>query len=146
MAEFMAACCAVGVVPELRSLYVQPRSAAALAQYFARTIALPLPESMPISSFPATGFLLSGVVIPMEVGEFRNWASYAFAAVTPELPEGPLLLLLLLVAAAPPPLLLLLLLHAATPSAEVSAMTAARVFLIHASFPGRRPERRAVKY
>jgi len=88
--------------------------------------------------------LLSGVVIPMEVGEIRNWASYAFAAVTPELPEVPpppplpLLLLLLLLLLLPPPvllLLLLLLLHAATPSAEVSAMTATRVFLIRASFP-----------
>src|SRR5438105_3364564 len=143
MAELMAACCAVGVVPELRSLYVQPRSAAAFAQSFASTTALPLPESRPIGSFPDAGFLLSGVVIPMEVGEFRNWASYAFAAVTPELPEAPpppplLLLLLLLLLLPPPPapllLLLLLLLHAATPSAEVSAMIAPRVFLIRASF------------
>jgi hypothetical protein len=29
MAELKAACCALGVVPEIRSLYVQPASAAA---------------------------------------------------------------------------------------------------------------------
>src|SRR6266478_7255258 len=67
MAEFMADCCVLDVDPEIRSLYVQPRSAAACAQYCARTFALPRPESMPTSSFPAAGFLLSGVVMPMLV-------------------------------------------------------------------------------
>ena len=74
MAELMAACCAVGVAPEIKFLYVQPASAAACAQYFARTVALPRPESRPTSSFPGAGFELSGVLMPMEVGALRNWS------------------------------------------------------------------------
>ena len=80
IAEAMAACWLAGVVPDCRSLYFQPRSAAACAQYFARTTALPLPESRPTSSLPVAGFALSGVLMPMEVGEPRNWSWYAFAA------------------------------------------------------------------
>ena len=72
MAESMAACWLVGVVPEFRSLYFQPRSAAACAQYFARTTALPVPESRPTISLPVAGLELSGVLMPMEVGELRN--------------------------------------------------------------------------
>src|SRR5260370_23917217 len=83
MAEFIAACCVAGVDPESRSLYVQPMSAAACAQYCARTFALPLPESRPTSSFPAAGLLDSGVVTPMEVGVPRNGCSYAIAAAIP---------------------------------------------------------------
>jgi hypothetical protein len=96
---------------------------------------------MPTSSFPAAGFLLSGVVMPMEVGAFKNCVSYAFAAATPLLEDPPLLLLLLLLLLPPPPALLLLLLlppHAAMNSAEVTAMTAANVFLIRAP-SGKRP-------
>ena len=85
---------------------------------------------MPISSFPASGLLLSGVETLMEVGAFRNCCWYAFAAVTPELLLPPL-------EDSPPlplPLLvLLLLLHAAMASADVSITTVARVFLIRAS-------------
>src|SRR5579859_5972850 len=55
MAEFMAACWVAGVDPEIRSLYFQPMSAAACAQYWASTLALPRPESRPTSSFPAAG-------------------------------------------------------------------------------------------
>ena len=131
MAEFMAACWEAGVVPEIRSLYFHPASAAACAQYFARTTALPRPELRPTSSLPVAGFDLSGVLMPMEVGVLSHCCSYAFAAATPELPpplEDP---------PPPPPLLLLvlllLLLHAAMANAEVTAMTAARVFLIRTS-------------
>src|SRR5271169_3320710 len=72
MAELIAACCVAGVPPEIRSLYFQPRSAAACAQYFARTTALPRPESRPTISFPVAGLELSDVVMPMEVGVLRN--------------------------------------------------------------------------
>jgi hypothetical protein len=72
IAEAIAACWVAGVVPELRSLYFQPRSAAACAQYFARTTALPLPESRPTINLPVAGLELSGVLMPMEVGELRN--------------------------------------------------------------------------
>ena len=134
IAEAMAACWLAGVVPDCRSLYFQPRSAAACAQYFARTTALPLPESRPTSSLPVAGFALSGVLMPMEVGEPRNWSWYAFAAAT--LAPLPLPLPLLAVALALLPVLLLLLplLHAAISSAEVTAAAAAMVFLIRASF------------
>jgi hypothetical protein len=80
---------------------------------------------------------LSGVLMPMEAGVLSHCCSYAFAAATPELPP-PL--------EDPPPLppllllLLVLLLHAAMANAEVTAMTAARVFLIRTSpwhAPGR---------
>ena len=146
MAELMADCCAVGVPPEIRSLYVQPRSPAACAQYCARTFALGVPESRPTSSFPAAGLLLSGVEMPIEVGALRNCCWYAFAAVTPLLADPPaLLLLLLLLLLAPLPLVLLLLQPAMT-SAEVTAMTAPSVFLIRASFlSGRHPGCRAVE-
>jgi hypothetical protein len=76
---------------------------------------------------------LSGVVMPMEVGEPRNWAWYAFAAAMLAL-LVPLLAVALLVPPLPLLLVLPLLLHAATSSAEVTATTAAKVFLIHASF------------
>src|ERR1700689_2039314 len=56
MAEAMAACWLAGVVPELRSLYFQPRSAAACAQYLAGTMALPLPWDRPTSCLPVGGF------------------------------------------------------------------------------------------
>src|SRR5271169_2148395 len=134
MAEAIAACWLAGVVPELRSLYFQPRSAAACAQYFARTTALPLPESRPTSSLPVAGFELSGVLMPIEVGEPRNWAWYAFAAAMSALLELSLLLLLLLLLLLVLPVLLLLLLHAAISSAEVTATPAARIFLIRSSF------------
>src|SRR5579859_599288 len=137
MAEFMAACWVAGVDPEIRSLYFQPMSAAACAQYCASTLALPSPESSPTSSFPAAGLDLSGVEMPIEVGVFRNCCWYCVAAVRPALvapaaalalvspPVLPVLLLLLL----------LLLLHAAMASVEVAtATTAASVLLIRASF------------
>src|ERR1700721_4032317 len=85
MAEFMAACWVAGVDPEVRSLYFQPMSAAACAQYCASTLALPRPESRPTSSFPAAGLLLSGVVMPIDFGEFRNCCSYCVAAARPGL-------------------------------------------------------------
>ena len=72
--------------------------------------------------------------MPMEVGELRNCCSYAFAAAMSALPAlsllavALLLLLLLLVLL----LVLPLLLHAAIASAEVTAMTAAEIFLIRA--------------
>src|ERR1700729_3822473 len=106
MAEAIAACWLAGVVPDCRSLYFQPRSAAACAQYFARTTALPLPESRPTSSLPAAGLELSGVLMPMEVGEPRNWSWYAFAAAMLAPPALPPLAVALLVL----PLLLLLVL------------------------------------
>src|SRR5579859_2662278 len=137
IAEFMAACWVAGVDPEIRSLYFQPMSAAACAQYWASTLALPRPESRPTSSFPAAGLLVSGVVMPIVVGVFRNCCSYCCAAampalvalaVEPALVSPPLALLVLLV-------LLLLLLHAAMASVEVAtATTAASVLLIRASF------------
>jgi uncharacterized membrane protein YdbT with pleckstrin-like domain len=77
---------------------------------------------------------LSGVVMPIEVGVFRNCCSYCIAAAMPALVAPavvPALLppLVLLV------LLLLLLLHAAMASVEVAtATTAASVLLIRASF------------
>jgi hypothetical protein len=74
---------------------------------------------------------LSGVLMPMEVGELSHWASYAFAAAM----LAPLPLPLLAVALLVLPLLLLvlpLLLHAAIASAEAAAMTAAAIFLIRA--------------
>ena len=78
---------------------------------------------------------MSGVEIPMEVGEVRNCCSYACAAATPALLEPPpvalALLLLVLVLVV---VLLPLLLHAVISSAEVMATVAARVFLIRASF------------
>src|SRR5580658_1878437 len=129
MAEFMAACWAAGVDPEIRSLYFHPISAAACAQYWARTLALPRPESKPTSSFPGVGLVLSGVLMPIEVGVFRNCCWYAAAAAMPALvaPAGALAL-----ASVPPVvlvvLLLPLLLQAAMASAEVvTAMTAASV-------------------
>jgi hypothetical protein len=131
MADSMAACWLAGVPPEFRSLYFQPSAAAACAQYFARTTALPRPESRPTISLPVAGLELSGVLMPMEVGEFRNWAWYAFAAAM----LAPLPLPLLAVALLVLPLLLLvlpLLLHAAIASAEATAMTAAAIFLIRA--------------
>src|ERR1700722_4074417 len=127
MAEFMAACWVAGVEPEIRSLYFQPMSAAAWAQYWASTLALPSPESRPTSSFPAAGLELSGVVMPIEVGVPRNCCWYCVAAVRPALvapalalvlaPVSPALLVLLL--------LLLLLLHAAMASVEVATATTA---------------------
>ena len=67
---------------------------------------------------------------PMEVGAFRTCCWYAFAASTPELAPlvepvvlPPLVVVLL-------PLGVLLLLHAAIVSADIPAMTTARVFLI----------------
>ena len=135
MAEAMAACWLAGVVPDCRSLYFQPRSAAACAQYLARTTALPLPESRPTSSLPVGGFDLSGVEMPMEVGEVRNCCSYACAAATPALLEPPLVALALLVLVLLlVVVLLLLLLHALISTAEVMATAAAKVFLIRASF------------
>src|SRR5271170_1413125 len=131
MADSMAACWLAGVPPEFRSLYFQPSAAAACAQYFARTTALPRPESRPTISLPVAGLELSGVLMPMEVGEPRNWAWYAFAAamLAPLAPPLSAVALALL-----PVLLLLPLLHAAISSAEVTAATAAKVFLIRASF------------
>ena len=134
MAEFMAACWAAGVDPEIRSLYFHPISAAACAQYCARTLALPRPESRPTSSFPDAGLDLSGVLMPIEVGVFRNCCWYAAAAAMPAL-----VALAVELALVPPVvlvvLLLLLLLHAAMASAEVAAATmAARVLLMRASF------------
>ena len=81
---------------------------------------------------------LSGVLMPIEVGVFRNCAWYAAAAAMPAL-ELPALVELAVALALVPPLvlllLLLLLLHAAIVSAEVAtAMTAASVLLIRASF------------
>ena len=80
---------------------------------------------------------LSGVLMPIEVGAFRNCAWYAAAAAMPAL-ELPALVELAVALALVPPLvllLLLLLLHAAIVSAEVAtAMTAASVLLIRASF------------
>src|SRR5271170_3748223 len=135
MADSMAACWLAGVPPEFRSLYFQPSAAAACAQYFARTTALPRPESRPTSSLPATGLELSGVLMPMEVGEPRNWAWYAFAAaMLAPLPLPLSAVALVLLPVLLPVLLLLPLLHAAISSAEVTAATAARVFLIRASF------------
>src|SRR5580704_10419418 len=115
MAEFMAACWADGVDPEIRSLYFQPMSAAACAQYWASTLALPRPESRPTSSFPAAGLLVSAVLMPIEVGVFRNCCSNCIAAAMPALVAlavasalvPPLLVLVLVL------VLLLLLLHAA---------------------------------
>src|SRR5579863_5652936 len=137
MAEFMAACWVAGVAPEIRSLYFQPMSAAACAQYWASTLALPRPESSPTSSFAAAGLLVSGVVMPIVVGVFRNCCSYCIAAAMPALVAPAVALALV-----PPPvlpvlllLLLLLLLHAAMASVEVAtATTAASVLLIRASF------------
>src|SRR5579859_1357257 len=134
MAEFMAACWVAGVDPEIRSLYFQPMSAAACAQYWASTLALPRPESRPTSSFPAAGLLVSGVLMPIVVGVFRNCCSYCIAAAMPAL-----VALAVASALVPPPvlpvLLLLLLLHAAMASVEVAtATTAASVLLIRASF------------
>src|SRR5579862_1504697 len=133
MAEFMAACWLAGVDPEIRSLYFQPISAAACAQYWARTLALPRPESRPTSSLPAAGLDVSGVVMPIEVGVFRNCCSNDCAAARPAL-----VALAVAPALVPAPALLvplLLLLHAAMASAEVAAaITAASVLLIRASF------------
>ena len=122
-------------------------SAAACAQYCARTFALPRPESRPISSFPAAGLLFRGVLMPMEVGVFRNCCWYAFAAATPELalpvedPVGDPVALLPLV-------VVLLLLHAAMVNAEIPAMTNVRVFLMTRPLPGTRsdaPSNRSLK-
>src|ERR1700751_1031333 len=85
MAEFMAACWVAGVDPEIRSLYFQPMSAAACAQYWARNLALPSPESRPTRSFPAAGLDVSGVVMLMFVGVLRNCCSYCIAAAMPAL-------------------------------------------------------------
>jgi hypothetical protein len=82
---------------------------------------------------PVGGFDLSGVEIPMEVGEVRNCCSYACAAATPALLEPPLVALALLVLVLVV-VLLLLLLHALISTAEVMATVAAKVFLIRASF------------
>jgi hypothetical protein len=98
-------------------------------------LALPRPESRPTSSFPGTGLDVSGVLMPMEVGVPRNCCWYAAAAASPAL-----VALALALALVPAPLLLvllllLLLLHAPMASAEVAtAMTAASVRLIRASF------------
>ena len=73
--------------------------------------------------------------MPMEVGELRNCCSYAFAAAMSALPALSLLavaLLLLLLLLLVLLLVLPLLLHAAIASAEVTAMTAAEIFLIRA--------------
>src|ERR1700726_3336986 len=101
MAEFMAACWVAGVEPEIRSLYFQPMSAAACGQYWASTLALPSPESRPTSSFPAAGLDLSGVVMPIVVGVFRNCCSYCIAAAVPAVVALPAALALV------PPLVLL---------------------------------------
>src|ERR1700730_10686992 len=141
MAEFMAACWLAGVDPEIRSLYFQPISAAACAQYWASTLALPRPESRPTSSFPAAGLLLSGVVMPMVVGVFRNCCWYCVAAVRPALVAAALALVSALVLPLLALVLLVRVLLAAMASAEVAAaMTAASGLLIRASFwqaPGR---------
>ena len=130
----MAACWVAGVDPEIRSLYFQPISAAACAQYWASTLALPRPESRPTSSFPAAGLLLSGVVMPMVVGVSRNCCWNCVAAVRPAL-VAPAAALALVSALVLPVLLLLLLLHAAMASVAVAAaMTAASGLLIRASF------------
>ena len=78
--------------------------------------------------------------MPMEVGELRNWSWYAFAAAMsaplalplPAVAVAPALLLVLLLLVLLLLVLLLLLLHAAIASAEVTAMTAAEIFLIRA--------------
>src|ERR1700730_15096175 len=65
MAEFMAACWVAGVDPEIRSLYFQPMSAAACAQYWASTLALPRPGSRPQGHLPGPGLSLCGLAVPM---------------------------------------------------------------------------------
>ena len=76
---------------------------------------------------------MSGVLMPMEVGVFRNCFSYASAAAMPAevalaLALAVLVLLALLV-------VVLLLLHAAMPITVLTAMAAARILLIRVSFP-----------